>query len=204
MSRTRPRSPTAPTRASSGVKSGNRPWRSLSYSRFRSGTRKPNSSSSSNPNGALPSLRMSSWLRNWSGVSGSGSSMSRAQRTRPSWKPTWKAPTRSKPDPCPPGSFGSMPDRILHPDHRDQPGTDVVVGERDARSVACGGTTRPGAGDAVGLLFGGHGRQVELERAGAGLDRMAVLVGEHDADRGGARIRWPTGRAARSRRRRRR
>ena len=68
----------------------------------------------------------------------------------------------------------------------DQPAADVVVGEVDHVALAAGDVRRPGAGEAVGLLLLEDRRLVEL--AGAGLDGVAELVGQHDADGGLAEL----------------
>ncbi len=60
--------------------------------------------------------------------------------------------------------------------------------EPEQVGLAAVGLPCPGTGEAVGLLFGDDRRESATERAAAGLDRVAVLVGQHDAHHGRAEL----------------
>ena len=97
-------------------------------------------------------------------------------------KPSWNAPTRSKPVPCELSSIVPTElDGIADLDHGDQPAADVVVGELDDVALAACDVRRPRAGEAVGLLLFEDRRLPEL--VGPELHGMAELVRQHDGDR---------------------
>ena len=64
--------------------------------------------------------------------------------------------------PVPPRLIWIDPDWILHLNHGDQPGPDVLVRERDSWCITGGCPAGPGASNAVCLLLGGDGREVEV------------------------------------------
>ena len=72
--------------------------------------------------------------------------------------------------------------RVADLGHGDEPGADIAVAVGERGRLTTGGPTRPGAGEAVGLLFGEDRRERTVEVAGAELDGVAELVGQHRAD----------------------
>ena len=96
--------------------------------------------------------------------------------------PVWKAPMRSNAEPWPPSSYTLVP-------RGSRTVTNAIIAVRTSSSVndTVGASPRqhvrrPRPGEAVGLLLGVHGGLVAVEVAGAALDGVAELVGEHDGD----------------------